>query len=694
MADITSFLRLVAGIARQVDISSNTLVTLSVKVGGSITNTELTKTILDNLVNLQNGSDFSTGTSSHTHDGRYFTKTQLQSNSGGTAGSTLIGDDASYLNFTPTATTVKGALSGIDTKLGTLAGTNSFSDALFNIFNSATPSKKINFSAAAISAATVRTITMPDADVDLSKVLSAIQKDGSVTFTANQPMGSFKLTGLAAGSGAGDSVRYEQAILASGVNAFAANQSLGNFKITSLAYGTSTSDAIRQDQAVSRSDGTSDFTAASKKITNLADPTSAQDAATKAYVDAVQQGLKPKAACKVGTTADITLSGEQTIDGVLTSASRVLVKNQSTTSQNGIYVSAAGAWARATDFDSLSPIDEINGAYTFLQSGTTQAGQGWVENAVVATLGTDPITFVYFNDVSTIIGGDMISVTGSTIAVDLASTSGLESTNPGNSAGQLRAKLEASNPSLQINGSNELGVKFNAAGAIVSSASGILVQLESSNPTLQISSNLLGVKLDAARAVTTGASGIGVNVDNSTVEINANAVRVKDAGITAAKLAAGTFDQTTITGGTGSAAAVQYAPKIKATRNAGEGFAANTSFAVRFAINGETAGRAYKADKDASGASKYNVVGMVEGSGASAVTTGNPVSFVTEGSITLGSSDTNFGATDIGKEVFLTATGGFSVTAPTATNDADFVIGYVEDINKIYVTGKHLRGVN
>lgn len=77
----------------------------------------------------------------------------------------------------------------------------------------------------------------------------------------------------------------------------------------------------------------------------------------------------------VATTANITLSGEQTIDGVLTSADRVLVKNQSTGSQNGIYVSAAGAWSRATDADEDSEV--IAGKLVAVNEGSTHADTLW-----------------------------------------------------------------------------------------------------------------------------------------------------------------------------------------------------------------------------------------------------------------------------------------------------------------------------
>lgn len=112
--------------------------------------------------------------------------------------------------------------------------------------------------------------------------------------------------------------------------------------------------------------GTGSVDVASKKITSVADPTVATDAATKSYVDSVAQGLDIKASVKVATTANITLSGTQTIDGiVLVASDRVLVKDQTTGTQNGIYVVAAGAWTRATDMASGS---DASGAFTLFNT--------------------------------------------------------------------------------------------------------------------------------------------------------------------------------------------------------------------------------------------------------------------------------------------------------------------------------------
>jgi len=113
-----------------------------------------------------------------------------------------------------------------------------------------------------------------------------IKKDGSVTFTASQPMGGFKLTGLAAGSGAGDSVRYEQAILTSGANAFGANQPMGGFKLTGLSAGSSPGDSVRYEQVLLLAGGTMSGAIAmgTNKITGLGDPSSAQDGVTLSYM--------------------------------------------------------------------------------------------------------------------------------------------------------------------------------------------------------------------------------------------------------------------------------------------------------------------------------------------------------------------------------------------------------------------------
>ena len=130
MADITRLSRLLNGVQRQVSLQDNTLVVTSIKVGGA-TNTELTKAILDNLVALQNGSDFSDGTNAHTHDGRYYTETELGSNANG-EGASLIGIEDSNDQFT--ATDVEGALDeALDAAQAAQDDIDGFDDGLKNL---------------------------------------------------------------------------------------------------------------------------------------------------------------------------------------------------------------------------------------------------------------------------------------------------------------------------------------------------------------------------------------------------------------------------------------------------------------------------------------------------------------------------------------------------------------------------------
>jgi hypothetical protein len=155
------------------------------------------------------------------------------------------------------------------------------------------------------------------------------------------------------------------------------------------------------------------------RITNLGTPTVATDAATKDYVDSFVQGLHWVGSCAVATTANITLSGLQTIDGVALAVSdRVLVKNQTTSAQNGIYLAATGAWSRSTDYDVAL---EINNSAVFVINGTTQNKSTWVQSATVTVLGTSTITFSAFS-------GPVVNTAGSGISLGV---NGLVSLNQG-----------------------------------------------------------------------------------------------------------------------------------------------------------------------------------------------------------------------------------------------------------------------
>jgi hypothetical protein len=159
----------------------------------------------------------------------------------------------------------------------------------------------------------------------------------------------------------------------------------------------------------------------SQKIINLATPTNATDAANKDYVDSVSQGLDPKNSVHVATTTNLNLSSPgSTIDGVtMVSGDRVLVKDQSTASQNGIYVwnGAASAMTRATDADSVTKLN--GGAFVFVEEGNTYATTGWVLQQPAGTyvLGTTALTWSQFSGAGQITAGTGLTKSGNTIAL-------------------------------------------------------------------------------------------------------------------------------------------------------------------------------------------------------------------------------------------------------------------------------------
>jgi len=162
---------------------------------------------------------------------------------------------------------------------------------------------------------------------------------------------------------------------------------------------------------------TSSVSMNSQKITNLGTPTADGDAVSKSYADALRSGLDVKQSVRAATTANITLSGTQTIDGVAVIAGdRVLVKNQSSGLQNGIYVVAAGSWSRATDADADSEINP--GMFCFVEEGTVGADTGWVcSNNAPTTVGTTALTFAQFSGAGSFSVDSTLTKTGNSIGL-------------------------------------------------------------------------------------------------------------------------------------------------------------------------------------------------------------------------------------------------------------------------------------
>jgi hypothetical protein len=147
------------------------------------------------------------------------------------------------------------------------------------------------------------------------------------------------------------------------------------------------------------------------KVTGIADGTGDTDAVNKGQLDALNS--RP-ATVRAASTVDLTLFGEQTIDSVaVVSGDRVLVKDQSTGTENGVYVVDVGDWSRAAD--SIGA-----GMALFVAEGTTNGDTGWeLSTNESIVVGTTSLTFGQFTSLGQITAGTALSKTGSTLNVDL-----------------------------------------------------------------------------------------------------------------------------------------------------------------------------------------------------------------------------------------------------------------------------------
>ena len=202
-------------------------------------------------------------------------------------------------------------------------------------------------------------------------------------------------------------------------------------------------------------------------------PSNSTDIANKAYVDTVAQGLDTKASVIAGTTANITLSGAQTIDGVAVVATdRVLVKNQTAPAENGIYIASATAWSRAPD---MSTWAQVPGAYVFVETGSTLADTGWVcTSNAGGTIDVTAITWAQFSGA----GSGVSSITfGST---------GLTPATATNGAITVAGTLAVANGGT---GQTTAGAAFNALSPITTTGDLIIGNGTNSSTRLGIGAN-------------------------------------------------------------------------------------------------------------------------------------------------------------------------------------------------------------
>ena len=246
--------------------------------------------------------------------------------------------------------------------------------------------------------------------------------------------------------------------------------------------------ATRLDQLAAPA---ADFALGGYRLTGLGDPQGAQDAVTKAYVDLTVQGLEPKQSVRAASTANIaTLSGPITLDGVaLVAGDRVLVKDQTTVAQNGIYVVAAGAWARSPDADVWA---ELVSAYVFVESGTVNADMGYLATVDPGgTLGTTAVTFVQFTGAGQILAGAGLTKSGNTLDVGAGTGIAVAADTVGLTGQALALHNLATNGLVARTAAATV-----AARAIAVSGTGIAVangDAIAGNPTLSLTAALAGV---------------------------------------------------------------------------------------------------------------------------------------------------------------------------------------------------------
>ena len=312
------------------------------------------------------------------------------------------------------------------------------------------------------------------------------------------------------------------------------------------------SDAVAVDSTVTRADGSVAFTAdqsmGSNKLTNLATPTASSDAATKGYVDGVAQGLDIKDSVRVATTAAGTLASDfengDTVDGVvLSTGDRILIKDQASGSENGIYtVNASGAPTRAVDADEDSEVTA--GMFCFVEEGTTNADTGWVltTNDPI-TVDTTALSFAQFSDSGTVEGGAGLSKSGSTLNVgdvnrgvqvnaddleidasEIAATSGGLKQNATNSWQLEVEPADFAGTGLEDDGADNLRLATQGNGIAGGAGSTLSV-----DPATEVAGSRAAVYVDA--------DGVGIDLDNSTLTHASSVLEVKDDGITGAKLA-------------------------------------------------------------------------------------------------------------------------------------------------------------
>ena len=589
MTDISNIARMVDGLPRNMTLTDKTLVMTSIKIGAS-SPTELTKTILDNLIvqatevphlvtlsGVVSGSDSLGSFTGATIADDQTIKAALQALetahevTDGKTGHliTLSGVAASadsLGSFTGStiadSQTIKAALQALETAVeGNATADALISTKVGNLITlsgvAANETHQGSFTGATIPSSSTDhdAFQALETAVELRALDSVVtKKDGTVAFTGNQSMGTHKLTNLVAGDADTDAANYKQLVDGLALKVAKAGDTMTGFLILH------------------------------------ADPTNVLGAVTKQYADAIAGGFNPHAAvvcatiaalpactpsgAGVGKSLTATSIGVLTLDTTITPAQydRILVKNQVDPKDNGIYTlttvnnaSTAFILVRATDSDGAPSYEVQPGDFVLVSGGHTLGGSQWAIVAGTAiTVDTSDIVWGQIAVPNTAQAGIALSAEGtvfnvntdgSTIEVSggnalIVKSGGITATQLGSQA-VTAAKLHADVAGAGLAGGNGTNLSVNAGGG-----------LEVDTDIVRLAASVAGEALGLTLGV------LDVKTDNSTIEVNTDALRIKTGGVgatqlgglsvTAAKLGSDVAGAG-MTGGNGSALAIDFA---------------------------------------------------------------------------------------------------------------------------------------
>ena len=428
----------------------------------------------------------------------------------------------------------------------------------------------------------------------------------------------------------------------------------------------------------------------SARITELGTPTAATDAATKAYVDSVAEGLHVHESCEVATTGTLTSitggtitydNGTAGVGATLTTSSgnfdtidgqsfsngeRILVKDESTAANNGIYVKTSSTvLTRADDFD--TPAEMAGGDFTFVTTGTQYNDTGWVMTDAVATIGTDPVTFVQFSGAGTFTAGAGLTLTGSEFSI----------TNTAVSAASYG------------NGTHNATFTVNSRGQLTAAANVEITAGASSLTGTVLNSSVVDSSLTSVGTIDTGVwqgTAIGAayvsTLNQNTTGYAATVSTAAQPNITSVGTLSGLTVTATITGSvSGSAGSATTAGSVDNSvtfNNGGSGAASGTTYngGTARTISYNTVGAPSTTGSGASGTWGINVSGSA-GSAGSATTAGTVTTAAQPNITSVGtlSAVTVSGTTNTGTLQSTTITTGSAATAGTITGDYTLTSG-------------------